>query len=460
VNFGEFWNTPKKAPRRAKQGLLTYRVGDQDPDVWALASSWHIGQPGWVPPTAPLGIRLRLWDPDRAAQAGAGVLPTPPRIKPPAADAPVDHRIAWQIELAPQIFEPALAVSLLARGILQQQVEPLQESYREPAEPEPTWKPREMVVAAVERKIGKLGGVAYFTHELHEVIEHVHRALMAHNVAVSRVPFFRALQLCNHHHDAEDLAQLTKERLLQRRIDSWSVPNALMITTCERLFYNDVEKRKREAEDATGYISSNVIVVPATQEFFEESVRHWLTLNDLPLETQTLVMRRCEGASYEELAAYFGVPIGTIGSRLSKAYQLLRKGERPHFDKPILPPGLTGEQWIDPSTAGDGCRRAFNPAADDEQHGVNPDVWWKQPAPSFFYGLDIPDPGRHVRVTPRLNALYKEMLKFAHPRALARGWRSDCWPDCGCIGARYPASKPAAKEQGVMDTIEHGRELP
>ncbi len=447
------------------------------------------------------------------------MLDTPPRMRPPEPGAPFEYHLVWPIELAiklvggtgtppiasgpcafwrpigkpgdetkrraakkavgrgnplpspyppltePIVFDPQLAVSLLARGILQGlgvvEAPPLV-PYPEPAEPKSTWKPpRETVFAAVERKAKKLG-VAYFTPALHDVIEHVYHALMAHNIAASQTPFFHALKLSKHphRHDAEDLSQRTKEKLLNWRIDGWAVPNALMRTTCHNLFLNDCEKRAHEAEDATGYIVDNKLAVPATQDWYEETVEHWLTLADLPLDTQTLLIRRARGDSYKELALYFGCPIGTVGSRLSAAYKQLRKGKRPHFDTPTcLPIGLISDPWIDPNATGDGCRRKFDPTAgfggapseqaeggrlpgfaqagvfeDDERLPAGSNrKFWEPPPPIFYRGIRRnPDPGRHIPTSLELNAYYKEVLSFAHWRNLAHRKGSACYFECGC----------------------------
>jgi RNA polymerase sigma factor (sigma-70 family) len=504
--------------------FVTARAIDRHVIDWARREFKRSGldwlRRGWLLPAAALGQRLALWDPSVPAEPGLGLLAAPPRIKPPQPGAPFDSHLIWQIEKTLKIFEPlprkrtrtgivkvgGSAVELLATLILLHSPswpheKPVRARYPEPAALVPTKPPREPIHAAVEQQIVAFGATPFFTPEMHDAIERVHRAVMEHNIAVSSAAYNEAFfkiggKYQHHRQNAEDLSQRTKLRILERfdRLSPWRVPNALMAKACERLFKNDYKKQAREAEDSTEYIVNNKLATPATQDWDEETIGQILKLADMPQGTQVLVIRRGQGASYKELAAHFDVSIGTIGSRLSKAYQQLNRlheGKRPIEDVPApLPLGLVAEQWVDPHDVGDGSRRKFDPAAgfggarsdqvadgkvpgfglaggyeqdDDERlsRGSNRKKYWEPPPPSFYGGIRAhPDPDRHIPVTPQLNEFYLEMLQYAHWRALARGLTSYCYAGCGCIGTRYEAIVPVAPMRGVMDAIEAGWELP
>jgi RNA polymerase sigma factor (sigma-70 family) len=483
---------------RRIETALTILPSTGTPPIAAGPTAW------WRP--APIGAGPRAgWRPNKQKRRDAkkavgrgNALPGPlPPLTEPRIFEPLPRKWTQNGIVAVR----GSAVELLAKLILQHSPLAARGAPLAPAAaPEPTEEPAETVFAAVERELIARAVTPYFTPEMHEAIERVHRAVMRHNISASSSAYWEAFnQLGKHHHhwqNAKDLSQRTKLRILERfdTLIPWRVPNALLSKTCRRLFYNDCEKRAREAEDSTGYLSNAKLATPPTQEFYEESVEHYLTLTDLPPEQQELLIRRFTfGFSYAELAAHYSVSAGTIASRLHRASEKLRKGKRPVFDTaPSLPMGLTAEQWVDPAAAGSGCSRGFNPAgfegprteqlkSGERQGGfeqavfkdgrrVLPDLSLPDEDAKQAVVLDDADadpemgepadPADCIPVTPELNDFYLAMLQHAHRRALARGLKSYCYPGCSCIGTRYEAILPGPRVAGVMDAIEKSWELP
>jgi len=306
---------------------------------------------------------------------------------------------------------------------------------------------------------------------------------MRHNIPASQSAYLMAFTKTQHRHNAEDLSQRTKETILQglASLAPWQTPDALMSATCKNLFLNDVEKYRREVDDAKGYFTGN-FAVPADQDRHEESLEDWVNDTDLPPHLKTILILRAADTSCAEIAHRFDCPVGTIYSHIHRAHGQLQKWVQEHprspssdDDEPHLPLGVRVGQWTEPTDCG---RRGFNPAGFDglrsEQldgkipRGFDPERWRPQET-SFYYGLRtsdgryVPktsDPGRRIPVTPALNAYYKARLQFAHWHNLARRKQSECYFECGCA-AEQPCPEwlvEFVKYQVALEPVSKNRD--
>jgi RNA polymerase sigma factor (sigma-70 family) len=127
---------------------------------------------------------------------------------------------------------------------------------------------------------------------------------------------------------ADDLVQDCLERALGR----WHLrrrdanPRAWMFTILRNLYLNDVRERKRrglhvEFQETDGHVSGEL---DGERNLMGRDALY--ALNALPEEQRSLLLLiAVEDFSYQEAATLFGVPTGTIMSRLNRARANLRK---------------------------------------------------------------------------------------------------------------------------------------
>ncbi len=137
--------------------------------------------------------------------------------------------------------------------------------------------------------------------------------------------FAQSLTRCSH--AADDLTQDTALRSLRFR-DRFRGGNlvAWLCTICRRLFYNrgrGVAARAVMVDVADCMADS--LTVAAPQDEHVEMQRLERCFRRLQADEQALLLRAgIDGASYAELAAAMGVPLGTLRSRLSRLRAKLR----------------------------------------------------------------------------------------------------------------------------------------
>ena len=148
-----------------------------------------------------------------------------------------------------------------------------------------------------------------------------------------------ALRLTCEHNAANDLIQETYLKAY-RFIDKYEKgtnARAWLFRIMKNSYINDYRKKKREPdnlefdEDEYSYLSV-MHSSRDTTDIRELLYRNLLdddisgALSDLPENFRTaIVLRNIEGLTYEELAEFFDIPIGTVRSRLHRARKVLGK---------------------------------------------------------------------------------------------------------------------------------------
>ncbi len=148
-----------------------------------------------------------------------------------------------------------------------------------------------------------------------------------------------ALRLTSEHNAANDLIQETYLKAY-RFIDKYEKgtnARAWLFRIMKNSYINDYRKKKREPdnlefdEDEYPYLSvmhssrnTNDIRELLYRNLLDDDISG--ALSDLPENFRTaIVLRNIEGLTYEELAEFFDIPIGTVRSRLHRARKVLGK---------------------------------------------------------------------------------------------------------------------------------------
>ncbi|MBL0350278.1 MAG: sigma-70 family RNA polymerase sigma factor [Elusimicrobia bacterium] len=158
--------------------------------------------------------------------------------------------------------------------------------------------------------------------------------------------FALAVRLCGNRTDGEDLAQETFVQAFRRRdqfrgeadLGSW------IYRICVNLWKNRVRYEKRrffwqhrplEIRDADGEVRpmeiadpSDATDAPAELDERQRLVRHALEALE-PHERAVIVLRDMEDKSYEEIAAFLELPLGTVKSRIARAREALKEKLEP-----------------------------------------------------------------------------------------------------------------------------------
>ena len=125
--------------------------------------------------------------------------------------------------------------------------------------------------------------------------------------------------------DADDLLQITVERLLEKGMPADAHVAKWSHRVCKNLWIDEI--RSRDVRNRYALSEGVVDGAGTTSANTEESVqldRVSAAMEQLPAEQRAaLVQVAVEGRSYAEAAAFLEVPIGTIMSRVARARKAL-----------------------------------------------------------------------------------------------------------------------------------------
>jgi DNA-binding NarL/FixJ family response regulator len=108
---------------------------------------------------------------------------------------------------------------------------------------------------------------------------------------------------------------------------------------------SDYRKSKREVQDIDGQLAS-VIPFPAAQLHAVELREMMARLRLLPPQVRQIMISVIDGDSYEDLAARFDIPMGTVKSRIKRARDFLAGEDQDDVAELQVDPGdaITSEQ--------------------------------------------------------------------------------------------------------------------
>jgi RNA polymerase sigma-70 factor (ECF subfamily) len=146
----------------------------------------------------------------------------------------------------------------------------------------------------------------------------------------AQIPRLRryALVLTRHPSEADELVQDCLVRALSK-VHLWEGGtnlNAWLFTIMHNQYVNKLRQRSREGTSVPVGEDEPLLTHAAPQGTCLELRDLDRALSQLPQEARTLVLLiGLEGMSYQAVSDVFGVPIGTIRSRLSRARAQLRR---------------------------------------------------------------------------------------------------------------------------------------
>ena len=159
---------------------------------------------------------------------------------------------------------------------------------------------------------------------------------MSGEQVVDLIPAMRAFarRFCPIQDDADDLVQETLARAISSmdqyqegtRLKSW------LFTIMRNTFSTNYRKRQREIIGIPAGMEDS-LTYPATQEWLCQSKAVRDAILKLPDAHRDVLIRIAVlGESYDETAALWGCPVGTVKSRLSRARERLKAelGETAH----------------------------------------------------------------------------------------------------------------------------------
>ncbi len=141
------------------------------------------------------------------------------------------------------------------------------------------------------------------------------------------------LSLARDKHDAEDLLQLTVERLLSKGMPTDAHVAKWSYRVCRNIWVDELRSREVRARFSKAELTANgeAIGHSAESEHALELERVNEALLTLPEEQRSvLLLVAVEGRSYAEVAAILSVPIGTIMSRVARARRALAEKMHRH----------------------------------------------------------------------------------------------------------------------------------
>ncbi len=143
------------------------------------------------------------------------------------------------------------------------------------------------------------------------------------NLLLLAVPHLRAfaVSLCGDPTRADDLVQETLVKAWDNLGSFQEGTNikAWLFTILRNIFFSEHRKRRREVEDADGYLSAQLVTQPS--QLMHMAVQDFrAALATLPSDQrEALILVGAEGFSYEEAATISGCAVGTIKSRVNRA---------------------------------------------------------------------------------------------------------------------------------------------
>jgi len=134
------------------------------------------------------------------------------------------------------------------------------------------------------------------------------------------------VSLTGNHADAEDLLQLTVERILDKGMPSDAHVAKWSFRVCRNIWLDELRSRDVRYRYAQGEIAVNseTPTSSAHSEGVLELERVEKLMHALPEEQRlALVLVAVEGRSYAEVADILDIPIGTVMSRVARARRAL-----------------------------------------------------------------------------------------------------------------------------------------
>lgn len=136
--------------------------------------------------------------------------------------------------------------------------------------------------------------------------------------------FLSALRLAGNRFDAEDLLQETLYRAYKNidKLKDPVNPAGWLFTIMKNIHLNDIRASRRR--EAPLYSEERVEMIPDAASDPADGVSE--ALEALPGEARAiLVAREVQGLDYNEIAESFGLPLGTVKSRIKRAREKLRE---------------------------------------------------------------------------------------------------------------------------------------
>ena len=127
-------------------------------------------------------------------------------------------------------------------------------------------------------------------------------------------------------HDADDLLQLTVERVLERGMPEDAHAGKWAYRVCRNLWLDELRAREVRSRFAKAEVASNSDLGVSDAGGLErlEFERVDQAINTLSEEQRTvLLLVAVEGRSYAEVAEVLDIPIGTVMSRVARARRSL-----------------------------------------------------------------------------------------------------------------------------------------
>lgn len=136
-----------------------------------------------------------------------------------------------------------------------------------------------------------------------------------------------ALKLSRNHHTSEDLVQTTmvKALLNEDKFQTGTNLKGWLFTILRNEFLTDMRKGGRVIDDPEGKMAERLVSLPQ-QQINIEVIEFEKLFGTMSEEQRRCIQLVCiEGYTYEEVGKMFGVPEGTIKSRVSRARSFLKE---------------------------------------------------------------------------------------------------------------------------------------
>ena len=135
-----------------------------------------------------------------------------------------------------------------------------------------------------------------------------------------------SVSLTGDSHDADDLLQLTIERVLEKGMPADAHAGKWSYRVCRNLWLDELRARDVRTRHAKAELAGNGDLGVSTADGLSrlEFERASTALSGLPEEQRSvLLLVAVEGHSYAEVAGILDIPIGTVMSRVARARRSL-----------------------------------------------------------------------------------------------------------------------------------------